>query len=56
MTPLPTPQEHDRSAFVSRCMGDSRMLKEFPDESQRAAVCYSKWREAKGGRKPGKKK
>jgi hypothetical protein len=53
--PLPTPSEHDRSAFISRCMGDARMNKEFPDEAQRAAVCYSHWRKVKGGKEPKKK-
>ena len=27
--------------FISRCMGSSEMVGEFPDQSQRAAVCYS---------------
>lgn len=31
--------------FISRCMGDSQMNAEFPDQEQRAAVCYSYWRE-----------
>ena len=31
--------------FISRCMGDSQMNAEFPDEKQRAAVCYSYYRE-----------
>ena len=29
------------SDYVSRCMGSSQMISEFPDEEQRAAVCYS---------------
>jgi hypothetical protein len=29
--------------FISRCMGNSVMLKEFPDKEQRAAVCYKQW-------------
>lgn len=28
-------------------MGDSMMVKEFPDEKQRAAICYGRWREKK---------
>ena len=27
--------------YVSRCMGSQDMISEFPDEEQRAAVCYS---------------
>ncbi len=27
--------------FISRCMGDNKMVNEYPDEEQRAAVCYS---------------
>lgn len=34
--------------FISRCMGDSQMNAEFPDQEQRAAVCYSYWREGFG--------
>lgn len=52
--PIPTPQEKDRSAFISRCMGDGVMRKEFPDEAQRAAVCYGEWRKKHGGKKPRK--
>jgi len=42
--PIPSPSGEDQSAFISRCMGDSVMRKEFPDQKQRSAVCYSKWR------------
>lgn len=31
------------SEFISRCMGDDTMLSEYPDQSQRAAVCYAYW-------------
>ena len=27
--------------FIGRCMGDSKMVSEYPDEQQRLAVCYS---------------
>ena len=30
--------------FVSRCMSDPAMLKEFPEQRQRAAVCYSQYK------------
>lgn len=31
--------------FISRCMGDDKMNSEFPEQSQRAAVCYAYWDE-----------
>ena len=30
--------------FIGRCMGSAIMMAEFPDESQRGAVCYSTYR------------
>lgn len=39
------------SSFISRCMGEERMKSEFPDNKQRYAVCQSKLREEKGGKK-----
>jgi len=33
--------------YVSRCMGDSGMLKEAPDQKQRAAICYSLYKQHK---------
>ncbi len=30
--------------FVSRCAGDSTMVKEFPNQKQRIAVCYSQFK------------
>jgi len=35
--------------FVSRCMGNATMRKEFPNQKQRNAVCFSQFRKAKGG-------
>ena len=47
--PLPSPKgKQDKKTFMSNCMGDGAMKKEFPDQKQRSAVCYSKWRKAKG--------
>jgi hypothetical protein len=46
--PIPSPKGKEKqSDFVSRCMGDDTMNKEFPEQKQRAAVCYNKWKEAK---------
>jgi hypothetical protein len=40
---IPSPEGgEDENTFISRCMGD--LNTEFPDESQRAAVCYKSWR------------
>lgn len=42
--PIPKPSKNEKqSEFVSKCMGDSSMLKEFPNQKQRAAVCYSQF-------------
>ena len=41
--PLPKRgKDEDRGEFMSRCMSDSKMSSEYPDKSQRAAVCVSK--------------
>ena len=46
--PLPSPKgNQEKDNFISSCMGDSKMKKEFPDSKQRAAVCHSKWKKAK---------
>lgn len=41
--PNPSPQE-DRKDFVSRCMASPVMNKEYPDNKQRAAVCYAQFK------------
>ena len=38
--PSPTGGESEKD-FVSRCMSDDTMLAEYPDTTQRAAVCYA---------------
>lgn len=46
--PIPSPKKQEKQpTFVSRCMGDETMLKEYPDQKQRAAICYSQYRKAK---------
>lgn len=43
--PMPQPQKDEtQDAFISRFMGDSVMVKDYPEEKQRAAVAYSTWR------------
>lgn len=45
--PLPKPRsEESRDDFISRCMGGDA-IKEFKDQKQRVAVCFSQWKKAK---------
>lgn len=49
--PIPSPMKNEGSQeFVSRCMGDGVMQKEYPDKEQRAAVCYSSLRKKRGSK------
>lgn len=42
--PIPKPKKNDtQRAFVSRCMGDDTMVKDYPNQPQRSAVCYQSW-------------
>jgi len=44
--PIPKPREEEKeSEFIGRCMSDEIMLKDYPDQKQRAGVCYLQWRE-----------
>jgi hypothetical protein len=46
--PLPQKQEDEsKSTFVSRCMSDDIMKKEFPKDKQRVAVCHSQYSKRK---------
>jgi signal peptide peptidase SppA len=48
--PLPKPKPNEtEDDFISRCMGNDVMNKEFPDADQRRAVCQSQW-DGKGGK------
>ena len=41
--PIPSRKsDEDKSKFMSRCMSDEVMRQEYPDSSQRNAVCMSK--------------
>ena len=40
--PQPTPKESEND-FISRCMSDEKMKKEYTDEAQRYAVCASQF-------------
>ena len=44
--PLPTPRgDESEQDFISRFMGDSQAVSDFPDEKQRAAVAYKQYRD-----------
>lgn len=43
---MPTPRKDEtKDDFINRCMGDNEAVNDYPDESQRFAVCSSKWKE-----------
>lgn len=43
--PLPKPRKSEKEQeFVSRCISDDIMNKEYKDQKQRAAVCYSQFK------------
>lgn len=42
--PLPKPiDEESKKDFISRCMGNNVMTREYSDNSMRYAVCNSLW-------------
>jgi hypothetical protein len=42
--PIPAPMEdEERGEFVERCMADDIMVSEYPDATQRFAVCLGQW-------------
>jgi hypothetical protein len=44
--PLPKPKDDEtQKQWIDRCMSNEAMKKEFPDNDQRLAVCYEKWRD-----------
>lgn len=46
--PMPKPRDTEsQKDFVSRCMSDKVMVKDYPDQKQRGGVCYSQWRAPK---------
>lgn len=50
--PIPNPHKNEKKEdFVSRCMGDEVMNKEYPDQKKRSGICYSQWenKNKKGG-------
>jgi len=48
--PLPVPHKGEPSkVFLSRCISSEVMMKEFPKDAQRKAVCYSQLRKERKG-------
>ena len=46
--PLPKPNSTDnQKTFLKKCMSSEVMNSEYPDQKQRAAVCYSQFRRKK---------
>lgn len=50
--PLPRPsksekEKNDEKGFISRCMSDENSKKEFPNQKQRVAYCFSTWKQSK---------
>ena len=44
--PLPNPKPgEDQKAYMNRCVSDPVMKKEYPNQQQRLAVCYTQWRD-----------
>ena len=46
--PIPKPTKNqDKEKFLSNCMSDDVMRREFKYQSQRYAFCQSQWKKAK---------
>ena len=47
--PIPTPKSKGQSKkeFINSCMGNNTMNTDYPDNKQRAAICYSQWGDKK---------
>lgn len=42
--PIPSPRkDEEKKDFIGRCMSDGVMVGEYPDSSQRAAICNASW-------------
>jgi hypothetical protein len=43
---MPKPGKTEKQdEFIARFMGDKAMVKEYPDQKQRYAVCMSQWKQ-----------
>jgi hypothetical protein len=45
--PKPSKKNQNEDKYIGDCMGDSSMLKEFPNQKQRYAVCKTTFDRAK---------
>ena len=46
--PIPSQdKDEDKQKFVSRCMGDETMKKDYPDSKQRVAICLGQTKKTK---------
>ena len=46
--PIPKPNKNEKqSEFIQRCMSNLTMKKEFKNNSQRLAVCFTEWKKRK---------
>jgi len=46
--PLPKPRKNEaKQRFISRCIANPTMKKEYKNKKQRIAVCYSQWKHKK---------
>lgn len=44
--PVPSPRkDENEDSFIERCVGNSSMKKDFPDQKQRLAVCFDSFRD-----------
>jgi hypothetical protein len=42
--PIPEPNaDESRKVYIERCISDSKMNEEYPNKSQRFAVCNVQW-------------
>lgn len=49
--PMPTPLPNDdRATFLERCMADPTMTNDYPERSQRFAVCLTQWTQQRGNK------
>jgi hypothetical protein len=43
--PLPIPEKDEsKESFISRCVSDEIMKKDFKDNKQRVAICFVQWK------------
>ena len=46
--PMPKPNKGEKeNEFMQKCMSDGPMRVEFPDQKQRAAICYNQMKRQK---------